>query len=535
MDLSFAIPTQALLARRAAATPSPTPTPTPASAPGYLAGIAAAPYAAYGAQRVVSGYAGPLMRLRRASDSVEADYSAQSGGDYPDYAAIDTWAGGSAVTVVTLYDQSGNARHMTQATAANQPSFDTSQTFGNVVPVLFDGYGRTATATNPHVDKHLSVSGLTGLNAVQMAAFFAMQPQTSSNRIGHWAGSNAALTTHHHEQLHGLTINVITNRIAGTNKNASTSGPKMHFTPNAFGASSDGAGVLRQWSNGATGTTGAVSTTPQAVEVLTLGKAFVSAPQFNGAYRLFGAVFYAANVSEADGNSLIASINTAFGHGNGFGTAPEYNVLLIGDSIIEGTGSRLLENMPRLLDAGLTKPRRLFSYGVHGERLSTADAGRTGRYGGTAVAGVPNVAFIQGGINDIGAGTTGANLYANTTTPLVAYLQGLGYKVVVCTLLPRADGPWTGAMEAERDAYNAAVAGNAAAADAVLDLTANPTMGPDAAASDTTLYGDNLHPTSLGYAWLAGAPSGTYANAATYYDKLRDVLRTTALGGSYVP
>lgn len=60
-------------------------------------------------------------------------------------------------------------------------------------------------------------------------------------------------------------------------------------------------------------------------------------------------------------------------------------------------------------------------------------------------------------------------------------------------------------------------------------------MGPDAAALDTALYPDNLHPNNLGYAYLAGAPSGTYANANTYYDALRAVLRSTVLGAGYVP
>lgn len=503
-------------------------------APGYFAN-AVTPYAAYGAQRVVSGYSGPLLTLRRA-DGATLDVASQSGGDYPDYAAIDVWAGSDIPTVTTLHDQSGNGRHLTQATIANQPLFDTSRKFGNLVPICFDGYGRTANAANPQRERSLSVGSLTGLDAVAMSSFMAMAPQVSYNKTGHWFGSDQVGTTGRHEQLHGVGVNAMTNRISNVNKNVNptTLGPFVRMTPNAFGIAVDGAGVLRQWANGTTGVTGGVATASSPVERLTLGKALIGGSDYYGAYRLFGCVFYASGVSEPNGNAIIASMNTAFGHGNGFGTPPEYNVILIGDSIMEGTGSRALKNMPNQLDAVLTKPRRIYNMGVHGQTMGTAYSQRVGRYTDTFASGIPNVAFLQYGTNDIGSGSTGSALYADTATPFVSFLKGLGFKVVICTILPRVDGPWSAAMETERVAYNNAVRGNAAGADAVLDLTANPTMG-NANVSNTTLYPDGLHPSSLGYAYLAGAQSGIYADPQTYYAKLRDVLSATSLGPAFSP
>jgi len=104
----------------------------------------------------------------------------------------------------------------------------------------------------------------------------------------------------------------------------------------------------------------------------------------------------------------------------------------------------------------------------------------------------------------------------------------------VATHLPRTGGSWDAAAEARRVAYNDAVRGNTAAADAVLDLSANPTMG-NGNAGNTTLYPDGLHPSSLGYAYLAGAQSGIYAAPQTYLAALTTILRGTFLGGSYVP
>lgn len=492
------------------------------------------PYMAFGSQRVISGYAGPLFTLRR-DDGTTLDVSPQTGGDYPDYDAIDTWAGGNVPTVTTLYDQTGNTRHLTQATVANQPSYDTTQRFGNAVPILFDGFGRTATAANPQRDKNLQRGSLTGLDAVAMSAFMAMQPQTSYNTTGHWVGANEAGSTGRHEQKHGNTQNCMTNRIGGSNRNVSvgTMGPQMRFEPQAFGASV-GAGVLRQFANGVSGTQAGASTTSVAIERMILGKALNVGASNYGAYRLFGCMFHASALTQAQGDAVIASMNTAFGHGNGFGTAPEYNLLFIGDSITEGTGSRLIENYPSLVDQSLTRPRRMYVSAEHGQTQATCYSGRVNRYGATFAAGIPNVAFIQLGLNDIGGGAAGATLYANTTTPFIAYLKGLGYKVVVCTLTPVSTANIGGGL-ASYNAYNDAVRANTGGADAVLDLTANPVMGPVASGNDTSLYPDGTHPGPLGYRYLAGAPSGTYANAHTFYDTVRDVLRTTALGGAYVP
>lgn len=79
------------------------------------------------------------------------------------------------------------------------------------------------------------------------------------------------------------------------------------------------------------------------------------------------------------------------------------------------------------------------------------------------------------------------------------------------------------------------VRGNAAGADEARNLTANSVIQPDAVTTNTTLVPDAIHPGSIGYAWLAGSASGTYANANTYHGALRTVLRWSELGAGYVP
>jgi Alpha-L-arabinofuranosidase B, catalytic len=71
--------------------------------------------------RLVAGYNGNLIRLRRASDSVEQNFGMTAAGVL-DTAATAAFIGGSSALVVTVFNQTGG-NDMTQATAADQPQF----------------------------------------------------------------------------------------------------------------------------------------------------------------------------------------------------------------------------------------------------------------------------------------------------------------------------------------------------------------------------------------------------------------------------
>jgi hypothetical protein len=81
--------------------------------------------AAYSTRRVRTGYTGQAMRVRRSSDNVEQDIAFTATGDLHT-AALLTFVGANDGFVTTWYDQSGNSRHVTQATAANQPQIVTA-------------------------------------------------------------------------------------------------------------------------------------------------------------------------------------------------------------------------------------------------------------------------------------------------------------------------------------------------------------------------------------------------------------------------
>jgi len=86
---------------------------------------AAAAYSA--ARRLSSTYTGSLIRVRRSSDNAEQDIG-YTVGNLLDESALTTFVGANNGFITTWYDQSGNAKNMTQSTAISQPQIVSSGT-----------------------------------------------------------------------------------------------------------------------------------------------------------------------------------------------------------------------------------------------------------------------------------------------------------------------------------------------------------------------------------------------------------------------
>jgi surface protein len=81
--------------------------------------------AAYSLRALSSAYVGPLVKVRRASDNAEQDIYANYDGTL-NTSSLESFCSGTDGFVETWYDQSGNARDASQATAANQPKIVSS-------------------------------------------------------------------------------------------------------------------------------------------------------------------------------------------------------------------------------------------------------------------------------------------------------------------------------------------------------------------------------------------------------------------------
>jgi hypothetical protein len=91
------------------------------------------------------------VRLRRDSDSLEQDFVTFAGGGL-DLTSISSFKGAANLFVTKLYDQSGTANHMLQATTALQPALLLA-TLGTLPVMRFDGgagqrFGATSAETN---------------------------------------------------------------------------------------------------------------------------------------------------------------------------------------------------------------------------------------------------------------------------------------------------------------------------------------------------------------------------------------------------
>lgn len=111
----------------------------------FFDGLSANPNAAWSVnERLLTSYTGALCRIRRASDSTETDIGYGTN-NLVDQSSMSTFCTGTNCYWKTFYDQSGNGRDMTQATAANQPQAWVTETgitlSGANVVAVFDGAG----------------------------------------------------------------------------------------------------------------------------------------------------------------------------------------------------------------------------------------------------------------------------------------------------------------------------------------------------------------------------------------------------------
>ncbi|MCZ4498862.1 MAG: hypothetical protein JWQ74_1415, partial [Marmoricola sp.] len=83
--------------------------------------VATSAYTAYGLRKQRAAYSGSAIKVRRSSDNTTLDIGFVSTGEL-DSAALLTFVGaGNNGFVDTIYDQSGNARHLVNTTVAQQP------------------------------------------------------------------------------------------------------------------------------------------------------------------------------------------------------------------------------------------------------------------------------------------------------------------------------------------------------------------------------------------------------------------------------
>lgn len=160
----------------------------PTQPPGIL-DFAPGAAAAYSLRNLSRSYAGPVVTVRRSTDSAEADFTAAEVSD----GTLAGWAGADGF-VKQWWDQSGNARHATQATAASQPQIVDSGvlvTEGGKAAILFDGVDDTLTVPSSTAAFKFLHDGTKSAVAIVASPGFTADPDDAFGLFGNTAGASA--------------------------------------------------------------------------------------------------------------------------------------------------------------------------------------------------------------------------------------------------------------------------------------------------------------------------------------------------------
>lgn len=444
-------------------------------------------YMAFGMKRIVSGYAGALFRLVRASDSAELDISCAAASDLADYATVNSFLAATTGKLVTIYDQSGGARHVTQAVDASRPLWNSAIAYNGVVPAFFTGLGQGA---SPYA-YILACVGLS-VNRQAVSVFQAVAPQISLQNNTYWGFRNS-----------------------GANSFTLSQNYATHGVLSLVGAVTVNCGLMARAQPSILGITSGLSATNFYIReqvipagALTSGTANqfnlgsnTAGTTFNAQNRFLGMAVYSVELDLTTATTLKNALAAAFSVPQSFTS----RVVCAGDSIMQGRGSLYGLSMPAQL--ALTGTPEIFNTGISGETLINLYTNRVADRDPlfTSIYGPGKCLLVcEAGVNDVNVDeTAGATVYSGAATPWITSAKAVGFKVLQATLLPQTDPAFSGADETERQAYNALVVSNSAGADAIVNVAANAIMGPPTAPDNPVLYFDLAHPTGAGYLELA--------------------------------
>jgi lysophospholipase L1-like esterase len=407
----------------------------------------------------------------------------------PSATALALFQGASTLTTGIAYDQTTNGYNST-GTGATRPFLTASENWHGIQPFVFDGAPSATT-------RELALpAGLT--SASQSLSVFAVVRPLSSFQ----GSSYVQLGATGANILNFWQLNGFSNGPGGYDGTSFLTNPsfanQVRAQPAVIGITSSAAAITYYVDS-------IVATGAAPASHATAGGLIGAWSGSNGANLsadYFALVIYGSTLNTTQSAAVIAALQAAF---PGTARAATRNQVYDGDSIMFGAGligTGALNNLQRQTEALLNHPVNSWNVALSGATLATEASGYAAKiaplYDATKTS---NIMFQQGGTNDLIAGTSATTLETTIQSNATA-AHSTGYKFVCATILPRTG--FTGAEQTQWTAYNTWLRANEASfCDGFADFQNDPTMGPFSAASNTSLYGDGVHPTTLGYSYLA--------------------------------
>lgn len=461
--------------------------------------------ACYGTRRLVRGYTGNAIKVKRASDSTELDIGFLSDGAL-DAQSLDAFLYGTTGNVTVWYDQSGNAYDATP-TAGYEPVIPQIDQLGANRGVLFDhsvtvnGNATAADGTVGKIKQALNIpSGVSvTANAHSVVSLAAFGHGTRSSPLTTLSG--ATDFTLGNNNARG--VNALVVAYGSTSINKAITGFRPPLTPNVYGYSS-GSGLSVYARD-----TRSASAGSQGSATLTGGYIGLSNQFRDGAsntdvgYNIQGAVLiFNKAISYTEYLAMMAGLYALYG------LAPQVraNIICDGDSITEGAYGTWFQNWPRQMAGLLGFDANVYGVGIGGGTFSSQTAA-VQKWSSLYDANAPaNVLVIACGTNDINAGSSLSTLQ----TALQAYIAEVRARswngdIWACTILPRGSLTEANGKEQIRTGYNAWLKANVASLGlaGVIDFAGDATMGASAAYNDGTFWADTTHPNMTGLGMLA--------------------------------
>ena len=218
-------------------------------------------------------------------------------------------------------------------------------------------------------------------------------------------------------------------------------------------------------------------------------------------HRMAAMAIYPRALSNAEIAQAVTYL-TAKINGDGLALAAERIYVAEGDSITGGFTSAY----PYLMGPNLSPYAVGAVYAKSGATLSTMSA-RAATVDAIlpadhATNGKKYILSVLIGANDLSGYTGGGTQYITDLKAYLAARKTAGWKIALATVTPKNADATFNTQRAVVNSWITSTSVSGGWADVVADFAGNATMGPDAAAANTTYYRDGLHPSDAGFALL---------------------------------
>ena len=462
------------------------------------------PMVAVGIHRLYKAYVGNVLTLTRSLDSATQSIGFAPGTNTIDWSVGDAFCNSGGVVngngcwVSTLYDQrAGSGITYVQATKANGAPWTNHRGVSGQRTLLFNALGRTINGTTyPNTSIFMTMTPAPSVTPFNFSV--AMTGQAHSTQE---TGCVASLGAANEFNIYLANDGADPARTPGLTARASTPGVPAPVSPSFYGWWNAGGAISSQANNAKSATASASGAGVSALTQFTIGCPTVSMTNGNADYDLSDLFAFGSTPSTADRAILQATMSELYN------VPTQVNDTLIfgGDSFTSNPRSALRQGFSQQVQPDLSQPMATYNLAIFGTTINV-QATRTAPFAAICSLTTTRNNFVVDdlGGNDIRAAATATTIEAAYVTRAAAIRSVCPRaRILLQTISSPNDFASGSANDITRIAINSwirASAVGAGAADAVVDIAADPILGNYALLPGSVGAVDGQHLTDYGNA-----------------------------------